>query len=140
MGTGNMKNLRPPFTSEEAREMGRKGAKASAEARRAKRDFAEALKILINLPEHSGKVADISKIKNIDDLKKANLTLGDRMLMKLAIRALNSDPSFALLRDQIGETPTDPETMKSSAIDNLANALKVTKQAEGDGHIDEVPP
>jgi len=133
-GIGNLKVL----TSEEAREQGRKGGIASAKARREKRSMNEALTMIINLPMGKGKVLDLSKIKSIDDLKTANLTLQDKMLMNLAIRSLTSDLSFTLLRDQIGERPIDAETMRSSAIDNLASALSGVNEG-GDEHIDEIP-
>lgn len=94
--------------------------------------------MIINLPMGKGKVLDLSKIKSIDDLKTANLTLQDKMLMNLAIRSLTSDLSFTLLRDQIGERPIDAETMRSSAIDNLASALSGVNEG-GDEHIDEIP-
>lgn len=48
----NPENLRPPFTSNEARENGKKGAIASAKARRAKKDLREAM---IALLEGKGK-------------------------------------------------------------------------------------
>lgn len=48
----NPENLKPPFTPEEARENGKKGAIASAKARRAKKDLREAM---IALLEGKGK-------------------------------------------------------------------------------------
>lgn len=139
MVNSGIDNLIPVRSESEAREKGRKGGIASGRSKRAKRDFAEALRILIELPEHSGKVTDLSKVKNVEDLKTANLTLGDKMLVKLAIRALNSDQSFLLLRDQIGEHPVDSETMKSSAIENLAEAIREMNAPEAEDHIDEIP-
>jgi len=136
VGMGNLRVLSP----DEARKQGRKGGVASAEARRAKRDMAETLNILLRIPMKRGKVTDVENIKSVEDLKKANLTVRDMALAKLALRAINSDSSFALLRDQIGETPVDAETMRSSAISNLADALAGTTEEEADGHIDEVPP
>lgn len=44
----NEQNLRPPFTPEEAREMGKKGAEASARARRRKKSMAETLRQVLN--------------------------------------------------------------------------------------------
>jgi len=134
-GTGNLRVLTP----EEAREQGRRGGIASAKARREKRSMNEALTMIISLPMGKGKVIDLSKIKSIDDLKTANLTLKDKMLTNLALRSLTSDLSFTLLRDQIGEHPIDAETMRSSAIDNLATALTGTTEEDGEDNIDEVP-
>ena len=135
---GNASNL-VPLTSERAREIGRKGAAASAASRREKRTMAEALKILLEMPNDKGKIADISKIKTVKDLKNLNLTLGDTILANLALRAVKSDFSFTLLRDQIGEKPLDAEAMKSSAIQSLAEALKGDGK-EADDHTDEIPP
>ena len=84
-------NLRVP-TSEEAREIGRKGGKASAEARRKKKELKELLEIALSQPCKDGSGQD-------------NWTA---MTVALLQKALSGDTkAYEVVRDTLGQKPTD---------------------------------
>ena len=90
-------NLRTPST-DEAREMGRKGGKASGKARREKKTAKEIMSYLLSLPIDAGKPKD--KFRSLKDIKGKNITAltaglvnltkdvtkGDKRAIELALR------------------------------------------------------
>lgn len=84
----NPGNLKTPTTSE-ARERGRKGGKASGEARRKRKALREQLEILL-AAKHDG------------------VECGQAVALALIEKALSGDVrAFEVIRDTIGEKPTD---------------------------------
>ena len=113
----NEQNLKP-FTSdqshEKAVENGRKGGKASGEAKRRKKDMRERLEILLSMPIKNGKGADIDKIKGFGELKGKNITVEDAVLIAITQKALKGDiQASTFLRDTIGEKPTDKQQIQN---------------------------
>ena len=105
----NAQNLRVP-TSEEARENGRKGGKASAAKRRERKSIREAILLLLNEP-----------IKDREG-KDSGKTTQDAMIAGVMKRAIAGDVRAAeFIRDTIGEKPVekvanitpDPEIISS---------------------------
>lgn len=83
--SGNLKR----FTSSEARENGKKGAKKSAEARRARKTLKEELLLLLESGDNQQK-----------------------MSVALFQKALKGDiKAFEVIRDTIGEKPTDKQQL-----------------------------
>ena len=100
----NEQNLRPP-TSEEARERGRKGGKASAKKRQQNKTFKEIINKFLN-----GQVSDESlKQQMIEyvfaDKEVSNKSCAVFALWKEAIKG--NTKAFELLRDTIGEKPQE---------------------------------
>ena len=85
----NEDNLRVP-TSEEAREIGRKGGIASGKARRERKAFKEALLLALETMTEEGKTI---QEKGIESLMKKYID-GDLQ-------------AFTIVRDTVGEKPTD---------------------------------
>ena len=100
----NEQNLRPP-TSEEARERGRKGGKASGKKRQQNKTFKE---IIIKFLD--GQVSD-ERLKQqmiefgFADKEVSNKSCAVFALWKEAIKG--NTKAFELLRDTIGEKPQD---------------------------------
>lgn len=91
-------------SGDEAAKNGKKGGRASARKRQERKSLAEALEIALTMPMRSGKVTPIDKVKSFDDVKEANLTVNDRIVVKLVQKAMNGDPkAVELIREQIGE-------------------------------------
>ena len=91
---GNPQNLKVP-SSKEARKNGSKGGKASAKARKERKEFKEALKLALTV---------------VMDNKKTVQEIGIEALMD---RFMKGDPKvFELIRDTIGEKPTDKQEVK----------------------------
>ena len=102
MPRGNVNNLRTP-TSEEAREIGRKGGLKSAESRRAHKLFRDILRDIM--------VTDLS---DEDEARKALETLGLQPTMENALMLAASQKAkqgdveaLRFLRDTLGEKPTE---------------------------------
>jgi hypothetical protein len=107
----NEQNLKP-FTSdqnrEKAAENGRKGGKASGEAKRRKKEMRERLELLLSMPINSGKGAEIEKIKSFGAIKGKNITVEDAILIAIAQKAMKGDISAGtFIRDTVGEKPTE---------------------------------
>lgn len=84
----NEQNLKK-LTSEEAREIGKKGGKKSGEVRKQRKAFKEALLLAL-------------------DTKKDNKTIQDIGIDALMKRYMMGDlEAFKVVRDTIGEKPTD---------------------------------
>lgn len=104
------KNLIPfnELTEGEQREIASKGGKASAKARRAKRDMKESLEILFSMAVKQGNVTDIDTIKDFASLKDENITVEQAMLIAQIQKALKGDTqALAFLRDTAGQKPVD---------------------------------
>ena len=85
-----------------------KGGKASAEARKRKKDMRERLELLLSMPISNGKGADIEKIKSYGAIKGKNVTVEDAILIAITQKAMKGDISAgAFIRDTVGEKPTE---------------------------------
>ena len=107
---GSFEHLSP----EEIREAGRKGGKASVEAKRRRKELKETLEILLNMSlDKRRKNVDIAKIQAFADLKGKNVTVDEAMMIKLVQKALSGDlNSISMIRDTIGEKPSDRVEVK----------------------------
>ena len=93
----NEQNLKPQNnrTKSEQKEIARKGGKASGQARRKRKEFKEALKIALTV---------------VMDNNKTVQEIGIEALLD---RFMKGDPKvFELVRDTIGEKPTDKQEVK----------------------------
>lgn len=106
----NDENLIPfaDRTESEQREIRRKGGKASGKARRERKTMRETAEYYLNLPQHKGKVDTMDRIRTSDDVKGANLTNQDMIILKHIDQARKgNNRSAEFLRDLVGERPTD---------------------------------
>ena len=95
---GNPQNLTPQNkrTKEEQRKVAAMGGKASAKARRERAEFKEALKLALTTV-----------------IDEDNTTIQDRGIEALLDRFMKGDPKvFEIVRDTIGEKPTDKQEIK----------------------------
>lgn len=102
------------MTKEQLSEAGKKGGKASVEARRRRKELKETLEILLNMSlDKRRKNVDIEKIQAFADLKGKNVTVDEAMMIKLVQKALSGDlNSISMIRDTIGEKPSDKVEVK----------------------------
>lgn len=97
----NEKNLKPVRTKEEARERGKKGGRASAEARRQRKTLKENMNLLLNL--------DVTSARDFNKLTAMGIPVGDidnAMLLTAAMfkKAASGDvAAYKEIRDLIGE-------------------------------------
>jgi len=120
------KNLTPITTlsSEEAKRRGSAGGKASVKKRRERKTLKETLELIGDLPMHEGKLLDLSKAKNIDQLINANKTVKDQIAVRLAVMAQNGNlRAIELIRDQIGERPATEVKLSGTVLTRKAEDL-----------------
>lgn len=112
----NEQNLRAP-TTDEARERGRKGGKASAAKRAARKTFREGLLLLLNEP-----------LKDKAGNPTTNTTQ-DAIIAALVKRAANGDTrAFEMIRDTIGEKPVQDVKVSTGDFSALDDAFKGMSQ------------
>lgn len=105
----NDENLKVP-TSNEAREIGRKGGIASGKARREKKAMKELLNDILDLPLKDGKTDEIKSLEEIEGkkLNGKNVTVEQAMIYMQVLKALKGDTTaFVALRDTSGQKPSD---------------------------------
>ena len=105
---GNLNNLRPASTKDEARERGRKGGIASGKARAARKTFAETLKTMLSctVPKTS---PYYRKLKA--QMRELGLdwepTVQDIPNLGMLTRAAKNPLAYVAIRDTIGERPVE---------------------------------
>lgn len=121
---GNVQNLKPVQTKEEARERGRRGGIASGVARRNKRTLKEDLEILMSRQVADPKLKKtLAKIAGIDE--KAKMTNQEAVNIALFGALLKGNvKAFELIQATLGQAPlkgtTEEQTQrKVEIIDDL---------------------
>ena len=105
-------NLKVP-TSDEAREYGRKGGKASAAKRAERKTFREGLLLLLNEPLKDKLGVETGK------------TTQDAIIAALVKRAASGDTrAFEMIRDTIGEKPVQDVKVSTGDFSALDDAFK----------------
>ena len=101
----NEQNLRPPFTPEEAREYGRKGAAKAAELRAQKKTFAAMTKKALQQKVTDAKQLEIIKKSGITKAK--NPTYMDFLIASVIMKSIKKGSVDDILKYQqiIGEKP-----------------------------------
>lgn len=96
------------MTKEELAECGRIGAAKSTETRRRKRQMKDALETLMSMPLKSATEADLEQIRSMQELKGANITVGEAIALAQVQKALKGDTTAAqFIRDTSGQKPKD---------------------------------
>ena len=94
----NIENLKP-LSTEKAREIGRKGGKASVKARRRKKQLKELLELALSQPHEDGE----------DNYYAITAALIQEALS-------GNTKAFEVIRDTIGQKPTDALELKTAEI------------------------
>lgn len=126
-------NLKPPRSTEEARERGRKGGVASGRARREKKAMQELAKWVMELPV---KDAELDEITCLAGLKGKNVTVAEAALLQQASKAVSGSlQALQFLRDTAGEKPVERMEVNADVAKAEAEiaALIAKRKACGDG-------
>ena len=105
------------MTPEEAREVGRRGGKASVKARRERRERQKDMRYiftdLLTMTIKGGKVYSTEDIENFSHLKGKNITVNEAICVRQVQKALMGDAkAFEFIRDIMGEKPVDKLEVK----------------------------
>ena len=125
MANDGIENLRTP-TTEEAREIGRKGGIASGKARREKRDRKQRASELLDLVVEG---ASIDKIKKFYNIKGVELTACDVMFLSCMMKAMQKGDANALekLLKIAGEQFTELLDVSVGKSEKLADIMEQLK-------------
>ena len=129
----NLKPIQENITPEQQREISSKGGKASAEAKRQRKEMREMIQDIFEIGIKKGKVAD--DIKSLEDAKGKNLTVGQALVLAQVKKAMTGDTrALEFLRDTMGEKPTNKQEIKATIVDSpLQGILEQLKdEEEGD--------
>nr|DAF83001.1 MAG TPA: hypothetical protein [Bacteriophage sp.] len=104
-GLENLTNITDNMTHSDFVEAGKKGGKASGEARRRRKLMREQMEILLTLPIKSRKIKEQLNELGIDDTELNNQMA---LVVSMYQKALKGDTrAFEILRDTIGEKPVE---------------------------------
>ena len=126
---GNKIEYVTPLSTDKAREIGRKGGKASVIARRKKKFLKEQLEalMLLDLPEN--KLKDDMRRLGIEEV---DLSVQNGILVSLVKQALNgSIRAFQVIRDQLDQNPKEDviEPLQNIYfINDISSKLKEKKE------------
>lgn len=116
-------------TTEEKREIGKKGGKASGEARRKKKSFRELISMISDLP-----VTDSKLSKQLEEMgiKKEDITYGLLVNFAQFQKAIKEKDtrSAEYIRDTLGEKPATNQIINHEIEDlkPLASLLTITEE------------
>ena len=107
------------MTPEQRREYGRKGGLAKGENYKRRKELKETLNILLDMPLKTGRTTTVEKVQAFANLKGKNITVDQAMMVCLIQKALKGDLSaIAMVRDTIGEKPTEKVNMDAKVTKN----------------------
>lgn len=121
----NEQNLKP-FTSEqnreEAKKNGHKGGIASGEARRRERTLRNTLEKLLSLPIQDEQTREFIRALGFNDEELDNKTALNVSMYQEALKG--NTKAFELIRDTIGEKPTDRLQIEERPVIRLERPKK----------------
>lgn len=118
-------NLIPVKSKEEARALGRKGGIASGKVRKQKKMMKDTLQMLLSLTMKEGKATNPEDIKSLADVKGANLTLDQAILLAQVKKAIKGDVSSAVfVRDTSGNKLAEEMNIKSEVDTTITEIEK----------------
>lgn len=111
-------------TTEEQREIARKGGIASGKARKEKKMMKDTLQMLLNLTLKDGDATDPNDIKSLADVSNANLTVDQAILLAQIKKAVKGDTSSAIfIRDTSGNKLAE-EIKMDATVDNTIQEIE----------------
>lgn len=116
-GAGKIQEYVDSLTKEEQKKLKSMAGKASGKARREKKSMQQTADIILNLYLNGDKPADIEKVKSIQEIKSANVTVKERIIMGLAVDAMKGDTRASrLLMELMGELSDKKEINLTGAV------------------------
>lgn len=118
-------------SSEQAREMGRRGGTASGRARRERRAMREIASELLGMPMRKGKT---EAYKSFIEGSTKNVTVAERIMMVAIKEAMEGNVRAAeFVRDTAGEKPTDAIEVTAGSAEASERFMQLLDLERGDG-------
>lgn len=126
----NPQNLRT-LSPEEARKQGSKGGKASAKARRERKEMRDTFRNILDMPLKPG---DLEEITTFQGANKLNVTVGEAIALVMASKAVKGDVKAAeFVRDTSGQRPTSSVQVTAESKEASAEFMALVKGIRDDG-------
>lgn len=110
---------------EQLREQCRKGGKRSGEVRKQKKAMKDVLQMLLDLTVKNGDITKPEDIKSLADIKGANVTVNQAILLAQINKALKGDTSSAVfVRDTSGNKLAEEMNIKSEIDSTISEIQK----------------
>lgn len=118
-------------TPEERRRNARKAGKASAEARRRKRDMRETFRDLLDMPLKEG---DLDEVTALAGANRKNVTVGEAIALVMAFKAVKGDVKAAeFVRDTSGQKPGTQVQVTTESKEASAEFMALVEGIKADG-------
>lgn len=126
----NPQNLRT-LSPEEARKQGSKGGKASAKARRERKEMRDTFRNILDMPLKPG---DLEEITTFQGANKLNVTVGEAIALIMANKAIKGDVRAAeFVRDTSGQRPTSSVQVTAESKEASAEFMALVEGIKADG-------
>lgn len=126
----NPQNLRT-LSPEEARKQGSKGGKASAKARRERKEMRDTFRNILDMPLKPG---DLEEITTFQGANKLNVTVGEAIALVMASKAVKGDVKAAeFVRDTSGQRPTSSVQVTAESKQASAEFMALVEGMRDDG-------
>lgn len=126
----NPQNLRT-LSPEEARKQGSKGGKASAKARRERKEMRDTFRNILDMPLKPG---DLEEITTFQGANKLNVTVGEAIALVMASKAVKGDVKAAeFVRDTSGQRPTSSVQVTAESKEASAEFMALVEGIKADG-------
>lgn len=126
----NPQNLRT-LSPEEARKQGSKGGKASAKARRERKEMRDTFRNILDMPLKPG---DLEEITTFQGSNKLNVTVGEAIALVMASKAVKGDVKAAeFVRDTSGQRPTSSVQVTAESKEASAAFMALVEGIKADG-------
>ena len=126
----NPQNLRT-LSPEEARKQGSKGGKASAKARRERKEMRDTFRNILDMPLKPGELEEITTFQGAN---KLNVTVGEAIALVMASKAVKGDVKAAeFVRDTSGQRPTSRVQVTAESKEASAEFMALVKGIRDDG-------
>ena len=137
MPRNGTKNL-IPFTKETAKEMGRKGAIASAKSKRKKKSFKQLLQLICSTPLNLENKTKIKKTADSLGVDLDDITYGLMVNLAQVQKAISEKDTRAAeyVRDTLGEKPLN-QVEVTNDVEDLTPLAEMLKPTEEEGKDDE---
>ena len=135
----NEENLKPPTSTSEARNRGKKGGIKSGKKRKERKAMKETAEMILGLTLKDGTVTDLEDIQSMAAANGKNITVQDAIVLKQAQKALKGDIRAAeFIRDTSGNRPTNEQRMdvavNNGFIEALNAAVEEVEQCSSGSH------
>lgn len=127
----HLTNINERTTPEQRRANASKAGKASAKAKRQRKELREMFEYICSLGVEKGKI--VEDIKSLADAEGKNITVGMEIALAQVNKARDGDTRAAeFIRDTMGQKPTNKQEITATIVDSPLTSILAQLQDDGD--------